>query len=208
LYLTTNGVDLGDFVKELREINHLREVNISLNSENWDEILDSAEELKTNKMRVNVMYPLSKKNSNRMDDIFAATKNRGIDSLVFLHLMFNKGDRYIPDAKTILSKLKEQGRSRVRVFPPIKNHDIKRYYLDAGFPEKDKCLRPWFVAYIMPDGGVVPCERSDILSFGNIKEESLASIWNNIKFRNYRKNIHRNGVNKSLCFRCCHRQYY
>jgi radical SAM protein with 4Fe4S-binding SPASM domain len=52
------------------------------------------------------------------------------------------------------------------------------------------CRSPWGEAYISVEGYVVPCCHigdPDTINFGNINEEKFAVIWNNEKYRDFRR---------------------
>jgi len=93
----------------------------------------------------------------------------------------------------------------VTFFPGIKTKDIKKYYGDLDAEFGNKCLRPWLVMTVMPNGDVRPCLAHGVV--GNAKTESLKEIWNNREFRSFRNRINKFGIFPG-CERCCHRQYY
>lgn len=62
------------------------------------------------------------------------------------------------------------------------------------------CLHLWTQININAAGGVVPCLWYDLLEFGNIREEPLGTIWNNVHFqymRTHLKEVH-------ACSKCCY----
>ncbi len=65
------------------------------------------------------------------------------------------------------------------------------------------CVLPWHNIYIDPAGNCKPCCLiRDFSSWGNIREDSLTEIWNNEKFRSFRKTILSSGPPKDLCTVC------
>ncbi|MFB0560339.1 MAG: SPASM domain-containing protein, partial [Candidatus Lokiarchaeia archaeon] len=77
-----------------------------------------------------------------------------------------------------------------------------------SFPHnRNKCIAPWIAPFIQPNSDVIPCDGVDI-TMGNLKKESLKKIWNNEKYKRFRKNIQKCGISHPICKRCCHRQYY
>ena len=63
-----------------------------------------------------------------------------------------------------------------------------------------KCLSPWIVAYVFPDGDVRPCLNSTY-SFGNIKNTKFSEIWNSVKAVEYRRALKKIGM-MPVCRRC------
>jgi MoaA/NifB/PqqE/SkfB family radical SAM enzyme len=199
LYMTTNGTRLNEFIDELKAF---KEINISLNSDNWEEILENANKLKrASKIRINLTYTLQ--STEEVNKIIKQIKNTKIDSLVLLHLMFNSPIKAVIDFNLISGI----NNSRVRFFPPLKKEDIKNYYNNLQFPKNNRCLKPWFACFLLPNCDIISCEQPKPIVLGNLKKQKLSEIWNGEKSRNFRKNIQNYGILNS-CFRCCYRQYY
>jgi len=199
LYMTTNGTKIDEFMDSLKQF---KEINISLNSDNWEEVVEIAGKLKKqSKVRINLTYTLH--SIDKINKIIKKFKNTKIDSIILLHLMFNKENEIELDYK-MLSHINN---SRIRFFPHIRKSDIKDYYTNLNFPKQEKCLRPWFACVLLPDCNIIPCEQPNPHVVGNLKKQKLSEIWNGKEFREFRGNIQKNGIGES-CFRCCHRQYY
>ncbi len=95
----------------------------------------------------------------------------------------------------------------VDFYPNLSHDGIIRYYRDPCFsPEgggaeiPSKCLSPWIVAYVFPDGEVRPCLNCTY-SFGNITGAKFRDIWNSKKAVEYRKTLKKIGA-FPLCRRC------
>ncbi len=89
------------------------------------------------------------------------------------------------------------------VYPDFGRDDFLAYYrapgsLTAG--RRFRCLSPWLVAYVFPDGDVRPCLNSSY-SFGNIREREFLSVWNSDKARTFRKLLRDRRV-FPVCERC------
>lgn len=212
LYVTSNGTKLKCYSKELMNLKNLKEINISLNIDNWNLLVKKIEKLKEGKnLRINVIFTLSSQNCHKISRIIENFKNSNIDSVVLQHLIFSNNNTHDVDTNSIISqvsRIENNLKPSFRFFPPIKIQDIKNYYENPNFPNKNKCLKPWFVVIILPNGDVIPCDQENPKLVGNIKRESLAKIWNNDKFRSFREKIQSKGLNDNMCFRCCHRQFY
>lgn len=199
LSMTTNGTKLNEYVDTLKQF---KEVNISLNSDNWKGVVEIADKLKKKtKIRINLVYVLS--STDKINKIIKVFKSTKIDSLILQHLMFDNVNK----TKNKLKLMTYMKNSLIRYYPAIKKNDIKNYYSNLIFPSQKKCLRPWFTFFLLPDCNVIPCEQPKSIILGNLKEQKLSEIWNGKKFRDFRSKIQKDGI-WSSCFRCCHRQYY
>ncbi len=90
------------------------------------------------------------------------------------------------------------------IIPDIKEKDIPKYYLDAkenfGYC---KCTAPFFMIDIMPNGDVVTCRDFIEVKVGNIMDNPLLEIWNNEKYKKFRKLLIDKGGLLPQCSRCC-----
>jgi len=91
----------------------------------------------------------------------------------------------------------------VDVYPNFSLKGIREYYahpssMPAGYPAR--CLSPWMVAYIFPDGEVRPCLNLDY-SYGNIKRAPLGALWNNERAVRFRAMLKQNKI-FPVCPRC------
>lgn len=89
--------------------------------------------------------------------------------------------------------------------PNLDGDDLERYYMDpTDFMGWKKCRTPWVEANIMPNGDVVTCRDFPDLVMGNIMDEPLLDIYNNEKFKEFRKTLaHQLDGVFPLCSRCC-----
>ncbi len=91
----------------------------------------------------------------------------------------------------------------VDFYPNFSAKGLKEYYdnpsyLPCEYPAR--CLSPWIVAYVFPDGEVRPC-LNFTYSYGNIKDGSFTKIWNSEKAIQFRKQLKTNKV-FPVCVRC------
>jgi len=77
--------------------------------------------------------------------------------------------------------------SKVTSFPDLAHKDILKYYSEDGCI-KERCIAPFFVAVVKPNGDVKFCpdEWIDDFVLGNVRNESFKNIWNNDKARKFR----------------------
>ena len=65
---------------------------------------------------------------------------------------------------------------------------------------KHRCISPWMVAYIFPDGSVRPCQSLNYVA-GNVKEDTFKNICNNQKCLRFRRVTKENRL-YLVCYRC------
>jgi len=90
------------------------------------------------------------------------------------------------------------------VIPNIKDKDIAKYYLNSsemfGYA---KCVAPFIMVDIMPNGDVTTCRDFIDVKVGNITEKPLLDIWNDEEFVKFRKLLIENKGLLPQCSRCC-----
>lgn len=141
-----------------------------------------------------------------------------IDVLAFQHMYFDPQNKPAIDLEILKSQLKKiknlqtnHPKLSILFIPEIKFNDLTLYYnsdTDKNY-FKNTCNIPWLGLNILPNlavtpgGGVLGCNYV----IGKLNQNSLKEIWNNGTMRQFRKSIIQNGL-PSVCFRCCHQQYY
>lgn len=169
---------------------------------------------------------INSRNSGALSRMVDIAEDFGAESLVFSHLWF--WDRAIVERHNrefgefcpvveqntheldlikpeIVSREIEKVKGRrtkmiVKFLPELSAVEIKSYYTDSQTPVKrSACRAPWLTAFIMPDGEVIPCLD---YSYGNLKEESFAGIWNGERARRFRRQLRRKSIFPA-CVRCC-----
>ena len=95
------------------------------------------------------------------------------------------------------------GRTSVTIYPNFTEQEVRDYYTNFEFTPtsyKNRCMSPWMVAYVFPDGSVRPCQ---IMGFtaGNIREKAFTEIWNDEPLRRYRQQVKERG-HFPVCTRC------
>lgn len=91
---------------------------------------------------------------------------------------------------------------RVGFFPGLSDDQIVPYYCDKDDPFPKTCGWASEFLRIAPNGDVELCFG---LNFGNVREKSLAEIWNSESYKRLRLLLHR-GIWPG-CSRCCGRQF-
>jgi radical SAM protein with 4Fe4S-binding SPASM domain len=91
----------------------------------------------------------------------------------------------------------------VDFYPNFSSCQRKAYYEDAGFIPTEypfRCLSPWLVAYIFPDGSVRPCLNSTY-SFGNVRSKPFIRLWNSPEALRFRRLLRQRKAFPA-CVRC------
>jgi len=91
----------------------------------------------------------------------------------------------------------------ISVYPNLPAEEIRAYYSQWDFRSDaypNRCLSPWMVAYVFPDGSVRPFHSMNFEA-GNIMEQSFKQIWNNPGYRAFRNHVKRHRC-FSICTRC------
>ena len=182
-------------------------VNISTsifetNYERLDEVLDSAEEMGASSVTLHHLIftgrDIYSRHEKMLRDGFSCPAH---DWAGFIRERLPDID---PDRLLLMLKKIKSMRTgaNVSVYPNLTADEVRRYYRSFDFlPDsyRRRCMSPWMVAYVLPDGSVRPCQ-SISYSFGNIKESGFKQIWNCERATRYRE-----GLKKSKYFPVCPR---
>jgi radical SAM protein with 4Fe4S-binding SPASM domain len=105
--------------------------------------------------------------------------------------------------KKIIKILSGRYKFNVDFYPNFSPEELKLYYQDPCYTPHDyscRCVSPWLVAYIFPDGQVKPCLNSSY-SYGNIKDGPFSKIWNSKQAADFRRLLKENSIFPA-CVRC------
>ncbi len=94
-------------------------------------------------------------------------------------------------------------KTHVSFYPNLTDEEIRRYYTTFDFKPssyKHRCISPWMVAYIFPDGSVRPCQSLNYTA-GNVREASFRDIWNNQQYQQFRR-VTKEKKLYPVCYRC------
>lgn len=84
----------------------------------------------------------------------------------------------------------------VDFYPNFSRKELESYYNNPSFIPSEypaRCLSPWIVAYVFPDGEVRPCLNCTY-SYGNIKDGPFPEIWNSPGAVKYRQILRENKI--------------
>lgn len=100
-----------------------------------------------------------------------------------------------PEMSSLYQQLKEESKIPLTFVPS--EIDYEDFYSYKQLSDRSRCLSPWFIATLLPDGGITSCQEYVV---GNIKDERFLTLWNNRKMRNFR--LYRRKKVFPACFRC------
>ncbi|MDP2385768.1 MAG: radical SAM protein [Bacteroidota bacterium] len=118
--------------------------------------------------------------------------NSQLPFITWKYLKFAHNEHEILDAHKIAKTLNVNNFEVFAAQPVLRDiyDEAKEYELNPGKLQqlKHDCKSLWASLYITPDGTTFPCSLSfrPSESFGNILNEDLSNIWNNISYRNAR----------------------
>lgn len=214
--MTTNGAGLRELVEPICAAGARIEINLSLNTMDFKEQLSALDLFEKhdqkNRIYLNLACPINRENQDSLIDIIKTYDESHARCITLQHSIFT--ENRVPDIDPVPLKKqveeirKYKFRKPVIFFPDIKTDDIEHYYSNPEFPfNRNKCVLPWLVLFIKPNGDVTVCEEIETV-IGNARSDKLSGVWNSEKYREFRQNIQRKGVSHPVCYRCCHRQYY
>jgi radical SAM protein with 4Fe4S-binding SPASM domain len=183
----------------------------------FEQVIENIKELNSLKCELGVGHPLveintvlMKENIHELPEIVSLAHSLNINSIYCMGLDV-EGAKYAQN-DNLIYKL---GKDEIKV---IFNETRKRAQ-DFGVsirlpnivPKRRKCSLPWLTNYVTIDGDLMPCcrcidgrDRDSVIrgyAFGNLLEQNLADIWNNEKYRHFRKRLN-NGHLPYICRNC------
>ncbi len=194
------------------------------------EISRLKKERKSAKPLVNLQCTITRYNLEALEGLLRAAEETHADSLTFHHQIFldrealrqqrrtdeqiggDSGDweGFVCDPKIDPQRLMQRIhaiRARrtsfsVDFYPNFGARQMQRYYAPASYrpAQHCRCLSPWLVAYVFPDGSVRPCLNSTY-SFGSLKDKPFLSVWNSPAALAYRRALRERGIFPA-CVRC------
>lgn len=190
-------------------------------------IQEKKKALRTNFPLIDIKTVIMKENLGQLTDILGLADNLSADFITYSvpRLMDNLYSApYREDIREICGALpsyprledgelelltkqvsrirKYSGKAKVRFYPAnmLDERTLGKLYRQELSPQNFRaCSLPWSRMSISPHGDVYPC-----LSYlvGNARRESLASIWNGPRFREFRKCLERKRLS-NFCLGCC-----
>jgi MoaA/NifB/PqqE/SkfB family radical SAM enzyme len=84
--------------------------------------------------------------------------------------------------------------------PNLSYEDIPRYYKQHSDTfGVERCSCPWSVVQVLPNGDVATCIDLPDYIAGNIRHQSILDIWNNERYRKFRRVLREEGHMAACC---------
>ncbi|MBI2472115.1 MAG: radical SAM protein [Planctomycetes bacterium] len=168
-----------------------------------DKIADVAEDIQASSITFHHLIFLNRQTYAHHNEIFTHLFNTTcLDWRGFVREALPNID--VEKLISIMNTIKKRNsRTLIHFYPNLTEAEIRQYYTDFNFKPssyKHRCISPWMVAYIFPDGSVRPCQSLNYVA-GNVKEDSFKNIWNNQKYLRFRSITKKNKL-YPVCYRC------
>lgn len=168
---------------------------------------------------ITINCAITRHNYHCLVDLVVLAKAFGSDYLTFQQLMFIEGtpfaDHHIEDIDLLIRQLEtaqqtgQERNVRVRLYPYVPTGSLEHYYQESVADDSLKCVEPWLLASVMPNGDVKFC-FSPVA--GNALETPFDRIWHGDVLSEHRQIIAKavqwgGGLPSEFCQRCCYRLY-
>ena len=190
-----------------RPIFNINSTIFDFNYKHMEQTIDVAVSLKAKTLNFHHLIFLNEDTYERHSQIFSALFNTtSYDWAGFV-------ERKLPDidAEYLIQEIRRIGSADygipVSFYPNLTEREIRDYYSNFEFVPTsypNRCISPWMVAYVFPDGSARPCLSLNY-AVGNIKEDSFRKIWNNKNYVRFRHIVKRKKA-FPVCTRCT--EYY
>ncbi len=197
--ITTNGVLLKNKINILKKYNNIRQINISLHSENnkdnyIDDILDAVDELKT----IFIVYRFWTLKDNKLDNKMLEYLNKIKEKYNINNELYNEiinGNNLKISNNIYINKDKEFE------WPDISNN----YYNENGF-----CYGLKNQIGFLVDGTITICclDSFGVSNLGNIFNDDIEIIMNSEKVKNIIKGFNNRKVYLDICKHCSYKERF
>ncbi len=169
---------------------------------------------------VRLQFVLQADNLDETEELIPCAKRLGADSVYYQPLE----TLLVPDRKDALTRGVEFERLQARLASAAARAREARIATNAGVllrslpfyyrkyqpgvppdPPTRVCLLPWFSLYLNVFGDVRPCcsfAEGDVVSLGNVFEQSFEAIWNGEKYRDFRRRSRERRLTYTICRNC------
>ena len=173
------------------------------NGKYFDKITDVAEEIGVDVMVIYPSWFTTEEIGRKHTQIMEA--ELGCTPFTWKGYVNSFSDEDIASIKNSINEIRSRKYSfPVMWLPNLEDHEVDKYYREPqetfGY---DRCVAPWCMTEIMPNGDVVPCRDYSDYVVGNITEKSILDIYNGKGYRTFRGLLKKQGGLLPICGRCC-----
>lgn len=194
-------------VKKQKEVKNLKKPLINLqctvtkyNYERLEEVLETAKEIGVDSLTYHNLIFLDREILNEQKKIDRML-NCSSDS--WAGFVYDPGiDPEILHRKMTKILQAETGFG-IDFYPNFSKLELLEYYKNPAYKPKEyapRCLSPWIVSYIFPDGEMRPCLNTTY-SFGSVVKDDLLRVWNSDSAVRFRRELKNNKIFPA-CVRC------
>ncbi|OGL42274.1 MAG: hypothetical protein A2043_08760 [Candidatus Schekmanbacteria bacterium GWA2_38_9] len=203
---TIEGIEtIKDFKYNYSENLPRIEINFTISDLNFDRVADTVkilQGLNINSITISHLWFADKNMYEKNEKIF---KDELKTSSPYFHAFIRETSGV--NLKILTSEIAKVKETRWKIpiifLPDLDNKEIFQYYSNPGNSFRFiYCLVPWRTACVLPNGDLTPCgDRPDFI-VGNLRKERFSQLWNNEKFRSYRRALKGHKL-FPMCKRCC-----
>jgi len=111
------------------------------------------------------------------------------------------------DTEGLIEEIRRVRQNNIKIpyllVPDLTENQIRKYFREpANTFGYSRCVSPWYVVEIGPNGDVATCRDYPDYICGNIKEESLPKIFNGPRYKRFRQVLKEHKL-LPICGRCC-----
>ena len=202
-------------INQLIQLNNLRSVYVSIDGSTSDtfekirigsnfnqiiknlKLLNESNSKLKKKIKIKAMMLIQKSNFHEAEEVIMLSKSLGFSGIDFQVKLTGFGNKDLER-----KNLKQQIMNGNKLNPLELLQNYKKKYETKDFKfniishnlfsKENKCNYPWQRPFIDTKGFVVPCcmiANSKIFNLGNIYQNNFKSIWNSVRYQNFRKSI-------------------
>jgi len=173
----------------------------ALNQHRYSEVLDWLKDVGVDTVDFDYMFYTTPDHNRETEALIPLpVERKEEDQNLPMYLRQVNGNTLYEESQKAIRKGEEYGIS-VGFGPPLKTpEEMERRFLDDEYAFVEKCFYPWKTFRISPYGDVYSCSID--VAFGNVRDASVAEIWNNQAYQTFRKALKKRRLFPK-CAKCC-----
>lgn len=198
------GLQKVNYYKEKKNRKHpLINLQCTINRDNYrhlEQLLEVARQAQANSLTFHNLIFLERSIIQEQEKY---NQELGCDSMAWEGFVFEPG----VEAEMLCQKITQIKSGTypfsVDFYPNFSREEFFDYYNNKNYQPtrgSDRCLSPWMVAYIFPDGQVKPCLNFNY-TYGNVKSSKFTVLWNDPQAVKFRRQLKQHRI-FPVCARC------
>lgn len=158
------------------------------------------------KLRVVVNSILMMRNYRDVEGMVKLCASAGVDAISFSDMQYSFDVGISTKAESLRCASEAEKEEMRRLFQKAEAL-ARNLRLEIGLPRLDQpkvrenCRQPWTMLVTDEKGNVRPCCAIHFVSFGDLTKQSFSTVWNNAKFKAFRKELLSDDV-PAMCKEC------